>query len=475
MAYTDILFLFLFLPISLLLYYICKERLRKYVLLALSIVFYACGSFVHLALVLVSVGINILLGRAMDGQRERAALKKGILGIGVLYNVSILLYYKYTDFLLLTVGRVTGADVALKNLILPMGLSFLTFRAISYLADIYHGSIAPRGNMADGALYLLFFPQIQSGPLARYSDMQADGEAPRAGFLKTEGYSEGCYRFITGFNKKILLANTLSNITSETFAVGARMSTAYAWLGAVCYSLQLYFDFSGYSDMAIGVGMMLGYRCPENFRYPYMTESVSRFWRRWHITLGAWFRDYVYIPLGGSRAKKRSRCYLNLLAVWALTGLWHGASWNFLFWGLGYFLAIWFERVTGWPEKFRSKAGKCLYRAGVLLFINFQWVIFRAEGLREGLRYIRNMLLFAADPLADARAMFLLGDYLAFILAAVIFCFPVVPWLEKCLARRKATAAAWEMAVVLVNGFLLVWAVSFVVAGRNDPFVYANF
>ena len=227
--------------------------------------------------------------------------------------------------------------------------------------------------------------------------------------------------------------------------------------------------------MAIGVGMMLGYRCPENFRYPYMTESVSQFWRRWHITLGAWFRDYVYIPLGGSRAKKRSRCYLNLLAVWALTGLWHGASWNFLFWGLGYFLAIWFERVTGWPEKFRSKAGKCLYRAGVLLFINFQWVIFRAEGLREGLRYIRNMLRFAADPLADARAMFLLRDYLAFILAAVIFCFPVVPWLEKCLARRKATAAAWEMAVVLVNGFLLVWAVSFVVAGRNDPFVYANF
>ena len=149
--------------------------------------------------------------------------------------------------------------------------------------------------------------------------------------------------------------------------------------------------------------------------------------------------------------------------------------WNFLFWGLGYFLAIWFERVTGWPEKFRSKAGKCLYRAGVLLFINFQWVIFRAEGLREGLRYIRNMLRFAADPLADARAMFLLRDYLAFILAAVIFCFPVVPWLEKCLARRKATAAAWEMAVVLVNGFLLVWAVSFVVAGRNDPFVYANF
>ena len=285
----------------------------------------------------------------------------------------------------------------------------------------------------------------------------------------------GCYRFITGFNKKILLANTLSNITSETFAVGARMSTAYAWLGAVCYSLQLYFDFSGYSDMAIGVGMMLGYRCPENFRYPYMTESVSQFWRRWHITLGAWFRDYVYIPLGGSRAKKRSRCCMNLFVVWALTGLWHGASWNFLFWGLGYFLAIWFEKLTGWPERFRSKAGKHLYRVAALLFINFQWVIFRAEGLRAGLRYVRSMLYCAADPLADARALFLLKDYLAFILAAIMLCFPIVPWLEKRLARWRASRAAWEVAVVLANGFLLVWAVSFVVAGRNNPFAYANF
>lgn len=478
MIYTDTLFLFCFLPISLLLYHICKDNFQKYILLMIGFVFYASSSLSHFMLLIISVGMNILLGQMINKLRNKKLLQGGVLGIGLFYNLSVLLYFKYADFALLTFGRLTGTDVTLKNMILPLGLSFFTFRAISYLADIYYGKIIPHKNPVYAALYLTFFAQVQSGPLSRYSDMQSDGatvEIERRR-IRFEDFSEGTYRFIIGFNKKILIANTLSNITSEAFAAGAdNMSTTYAWLGAVCYSLQLFFDFSGYSDMAIGISTMFGYHCPENFNYPYMTESVSQFWRRWHITLGTWFRDYVYIPLGGSRVKERSRLYINLLIVWLLTGLWHGASWNFVLWGLLYFLMIAFEKRTKWPMKFKSKSVRIIYRVFTLFFINFQWVIFGAGELRAGLKYVQSMLYCPPNPLADARALFLLKDNIVFILAAVILSFPVVPWLEERMGQKNLTKVIWELAVIFVNGFLFIWAVSFVVAGRNNPFVYANF
>lgn len=476
MSITDMLFVFLFLPLSLALYYIAREQYRKYILLGISLVFYACGSLEYFGLLLFSVAVDVVLGWLIAASHERKLRKRLFLILGVVYNASILGYYKYTDFALTTIGRLVHTEVTLKNLALPMGLSFFTFKAISYLADVYTGRIEIRKNPVYAALYLSFFAQIQSGPLSRYSDMEFEQVSLLERGNALDNFSEGAYRFLIGFNKKVLISNVLANVTTETFAAAPDdMSKALAWLGSLCYSLQLFFDFSGYSDMAIGISRMFGYKCPENFFYPYTTNSIAKFWRKWHITLGSWFRDYVYIPLGGSRVKSKGRLYLNLLAVWAFTGIWHGASWNFIFWGLGYFVLIAFEKTTGWPEKFRSRAAKVLYRVFTLLVVNFQWVIFRAEGIRAGLTYIKCMLLAPANALADARALFLLKDNLAFILAGILLCFPVVPWIEKKMEQNKAARAIWNLAVILVNAALFLWAVSFVVSGQNNPFAYANF
>ncbi|MCM1414992.1 MAG: hypothetical protein NC430_03590 [bacterium] len=274
------------------------------------------------------------------------------------------------------------------------------------------------------------------------------------------------------------MANTLSNITTEVFTSDlAEISSAYAWLGAVCYSLQIFYDFAGYSDMAIGISEMFGYTCTKNFDYPYMTKSISQFWRRWHITLGAWFRDYVYIPLGGSRNKCKWRNYLNLLVVWTLTGIWHGASWNFVVWGLGYFILISVEKMLKLPDRLKKKPVLLLYRIITLLFINFQWVLFGMERLEDGIQLIERMIIYSDNPLMDSRVIFLLSDYGWFIAAAILFCFPVIPWLENRLSQTDHAIShkIFDNSVAILTVVAFLWAVSFIVTGQNNPFVYANF
>lgn len=241
------------------------------------------------------------------------------------------------------------------------------------------------------------------------------------------------------------------------------------------YTLQLFFDFAGYSDMAIGLSRMFGIDCPENFRYPYISSSVSEFWRRWHITLGAWFRDYIYIPLGGSRVKSKWYLYRNLAVVWCLTGLWHGASWNFILWGIGYFIAIAIEKTFQLPQCFEKRSIKIIYRFFVIIFVNFQWVIFRADGLRAGLKYLYCMFFAPNNALADSRTLFLIRDNWIFIIAAVFLCVPVVPWIERKCKEKKMFSFVWNIGIVLVNMGLFLVAVSYVVAGQNNPFLYANF
>lgn len=289
-------------------------------------------------------------------------------------------------------------------------------------------------------------------------------------------FSDGVFRFLIGFNKKVLLANILANITTEVFSNSFdNFSSAYAWLGSICYSLQLFYDFAGYSDMAIGISEMFGYRCMENFKYPYTTESVSKFWRRWHISLSQWFRDYIYIPLGGARSPKRIRVYFNLFVVWLLTGIWHGSAWNFVFWGVGYFVLIAFEKATGLPDKLRTKVGKSIYRILTLIFINCQWVIFRASDLMTGLRFLKRMFIPTINGLADLRTMFLIKDYFAFILAAIILCVPIVPWIDEKLEKKKWAKYTYEIVIGILTVLLFVWGMSFVVSGQNNPFAYANF
>lgn len=476
MAITDVSFIFFFLPAVIFFYYLANDKAKTYLLLGFSLFFYSCGSGKYFALLLFSLFFNILFGMGLRICRKKKTLSISLLLIGVLYNVSILVYYKYFDFVLWNMNQLFGTEYALRQLVLPLGLSFFTFKAISYLADVYKGKVTETGQVAQIALYLSFFAQIQSGPLSRYGDMYpVSAKNGRRRICYTD-LSEGIYRFIIGFNKKILLSNVLDKITQETFSANSsEMSVLFVWLGAVCYSMQLFFDFSGYSDMAIGISRMLGYGCPENFRYPYMTASISEFWRRWHITLGAWFRDYVYIPLGGSRVKNKCRLYFNLFAVWILTGIWHGAKWNFVFWGMGYFVFIAFEKGTGLPDRFKSRFAKIIYRIFSLLIINFQWVIFRANGLRAGLEYIKHMFYCPKNVLADARAMFLLRDYAPFLLVAVLLCFPVIPAIQRLFEKTKMGTLLWNIALAVVNVVLFIWALSYIVAGQNNPFTYANF
>lgn len=473
MSITSMLFLFLFLPLALAVYYIANNKVREYVLLALSLLFYSIGSIRYIILFTFLIVITVIIGRTLNSVDEKWK-RKVLFMLGIVLNAGALVYYKYSDCILLSGGNTSSADTPIKEIILPLGISFYTFKAISYLTDIYMKKAVLDENPVHDALYLSFFAQIQSGPLTRYNDMVLVDKGGKAFHWDT--FSEGVFRFMIGFSKKVLIANVLAKVTTEIFDTPFEMySLSYAWLGSICYSLQLFFDFSGYSDMAIGISGMFGYKCMENFNYPYMTESVTKFWRRWHISLSEWFRDYIYIPLGGSRNKLKWRVYLNLFVVWLLTGIWHGAAWNFVIWGLGYFVAISFERITDFPNRLKTRLGRIIYRVLTLLFINFQWVLFNSKSLSHGLRYIKRMFICPANPLADQRAAFLVKDYFFFIICAIVLCFPVVSWIDKKVEGKKLAHRLFEAVIAFAVIFAFVWAVSFIVAGQNNPFAYANF
>lgn len=470
MSITSLMFLFVFLPIALGIYYIANDRAKEYVLFGISIVFYALGSVQYVLLFSVATILTIFIGRAIN--KYKGKVRTVLLFAGIVMNAGLLIYYKYTDFAIATWGSITSTEVELKGLILPMGISFFTFKAISYLVDIYKDVAVLDDKPIHDALYLSFFAQIQSGPLTRYNDMQIS----RKHIFDQGLFADGVYRFLIGFSKKVLIANVLSNITNEVFATPfANYSTSYVWLGSICYSLQLFFDFAGYSDMAIGISEMFGYKCKENFNYPYMTESVTKFWRRWHISLSEWFRDYIYIPLGGSRVDKQWRICFNLFVVWVLTGIWHGAAWNFVVWGLGYFVVIVFERLTNFPGRLKSAPAKIIYRILTILFVNFEWVIFNSPDLKTGLGFIKRMIVYKSYHVADIRTVFLLKEYGFFIGLAIVLCFPLVPGLFKKFENNKVVSTIFQTLIAIIVLLAFVWSLSFIVAGQNNPFAYANF
>ncbi|SCZ81255.1 MBOAT family O-acyltransferase [Pseudobutyrivibrio xylanivorans] len=469
MSFTSTLFLFVFLPVALSFYYFSKDSFKEYLLFGFSLIFYSLGSTHFLVIFLGSITATVLIGRTMQAI-EKSKIKTLLLVFGIVINTGILFYYKYSNFAITTFSQLTGNELEIRELLLPLGISFYTFKAISYLADVYTEKSVLGDEIIHDFLYLSIFSQIQSGPITRYSNFK------KLDCDFKDSFSNGAIRFMLGFNKKVLIANVLANITKEVFNTPVNdCSTGFLWLGSICYSLQLFFDFAGYSDMAIGLTEMFGYSCMENFKYPYMTESVSKFWRRWHISLSEWFRDYIYIPLGGSRNKHKILVYFNLFVVWVLTGIWHGAAWNFIWWGLGYFVLISFERLTGLPERFSTILGKVLYRIFTLLFINFQWVMFNSKDINTGLDFIKHMIVYQNNELANLRAIFLLKDYLFFILIAIVFCFPVVPWVKNTLVEKEVASKTFDILENTIIFISFLWAISFIIAGQNNPFAYANF
>ena len=442
---------------------------RNILLAVLSLLFYAWGEPVFVLVMMGSIVINYLL--ALFVSSDRIKRKKLVLALTVAVNIGLLFVFKYLNFTADTVNKIAGSDVLkVRHIALPIGISFFTFQAMSYVIDVYRGKGEAQKNPLNVVLYISFFPQLIAGPIVRYETIAEQIYNRQENY---EQFSEGAKRFCIGFIKKVIIANNIAAIADSAFA-SESLPTALAWLGAVCYSLQILYDFSGYSDMAIGLGAMFGFRFNENFDYPYISKSITEFWRRWHISLGTWFRDYVYIPLGGSRVGK-IRHIFNLFVVWALTGMWHGAEWSFLFWGLMYFVLLTFEKYIIHPERFKNVFAITAYRIFTLLCVMLGWVMFRADNIRQGLSYIGAMFGIGAGGGGGDIAMTYISENFVWIIFAVIATMPVFRFIRTKLEKHNGLLLAYDTAELTVIGVLFVIAFSFIVIGANNPFIYFNF
>ena len=385
MVFSSTIFLCIFLPLVILGYYICPRKGRNFFLLIASLIFYAWGEPKYVLLMIFSIIINYVFGLLMEKHRQNSRRLKLMLVLSVVIDIGLLCVFKYTDFIISNMNAAFGASFDLLKLVLPIGLSFYTFQAMSYTIDVYRNDVKVQRNIIDFGMYITMFPQLIAGPIVRYADVAEQLHERR---VTTQDFSEGSMRFVVGLGKKVLLANQIGALWSEIYALGGSSSALMAWLGAIAFTFQIYFDFSGYSDMAIGLGRMFGFRFPENFRYPYQSVSITDFWRRWHITLSTWFREYLYIPLGGNR-RGFARQALNLFIVWTLTGFWHGAGWNFILWGLYYFVILFVEKL--FLLKALDRAPKPVRHIYSLLLIVLGWVIFACDDITVLLPFIGSM------------------------------------------------------------------------------------
>ena len=461
MVFSSLHFLFLFFPAVMLLHLLVPERFKNPVLLAASVYFYAWGEPVYVFLMLFSIAYNYLTGLQLSVRTRPSARKAALVG-ALAVNLGVLGFFKYYGFLVQTLNGALGLRLPDYNLPLPIGISFYTFQALSYVIDVYRGKARAQRGFIRFATYISMFPQLVAGPIVKYTDIEAQ-LSRRSTSLAQCG--QGMERVILGLSKKVLLANNLGLLADAVRASTGR-SALTAWLGAAAYALQIYFDFSGYSDMAIGMGRMLGFTFLENFDYPYQSRSVTEFWRRWHVSLSSWFRDYVYIPLGGNRVGPL-RHALNLLIVWMLTGLWHGASWNFVLWGLYYGLLLIIEKyVTGAALK---KLPDAAARAITLLLVTVGWVIFSNTGASDMLGYLGSLIGLGGGGFADGTFVYLLRENLLLLVVSALCCGPGLRKWQLRLTGRVPIAALALMAA------LLLACVAFLVHGSYNPFLYFRF
>lgn len=467
MVFSSTTFLFLFLPAVLILYYnpiIKNLAFRNAVLIASSIFFYAWGEPFFVFLMLVSIMLNWLFGLGVAKFKDNNIPKaKLFVALSVVMNLGMMFVFKYLTFTLENINALFSSNLDTLDIALPIGISFFTFQAMSYVIDVYRGNGAVQKNPFNVALYISFFPQLIAGPIVRYQTIAEQINSRKENFTD---FSDGVYRFMLGFCKKVLIANNVASVADEIFGK-TEMSVATAWIGAIAYTLQIFFDFAGYSEMAIGLGKMFGFHFLENFNYPYISKSVSEFWRRWHMSLGTWFRDYVYFPLGGSRVKTKSRLIFNLFVVWLLTGVWHGANWTFVVWGLLYFVLLAFEKLTKFPAKL-----KFFSHIYTMFFVIIGWVLFRAESISAALDYLKTMFFVSGTELFDEKALFFLDNYKFYLIAGILACFPIMPKIkEKIKTGRKL----YETISVIALFITFIISLTFTIKGSYNPFIYFNF
>lgn len=466
MLFSSIVFLFTFLPIILILYYLVPRPMKNVILLFGSLLFYAWGEPVYIFLMIFSILFNYICG--LDIARnlgDQAAARRSLI-FTVAVNLCILGFFKYEGFVLDSLSAVLPVDISYRAMALPIGISFYTFQILSYIIDVYRGHVKVQTNLLDFALYVTMFPQLIAGPIVQYADVDRQLHVRKESWGK---FGEGSMFFIRGLAKKVLLANTIGMVYTEVSVLApGKVSVLSAWIGCISYAFQIYFDFSGYSDMAIGLGKMFGFEFLKNFDYPYISQSITEFWRRWHISLGSWFREYVYIPLGGNRVPviKHLR---NLLIVWFLTGLWHGAAWNFVAWGLYYGLILILEKY--FLSRVLERLPAVIQHIYSLVLVLIGWVFFFSPTLGGAVDYIQLMFGVGANGLVDSEGLYLLTTNLLLLILLVIGSTPIVHRAyERVMAGRGKILAN---CVVYAAMFLL--CIAYLVTETYNPFLYFRF
>jgi len=479
MLFSSTIFLFLFLPFTLLLYFISPKKLKNVILLVASLFFYAWGEMQYVIIMILSILINYITGLKID-KHQKAKNKKSskiALIIGITLNLLLLCYFKYANFLLdnfnIFINYFNLEAIEYKKIHLPIGISFFTFQAISYIADVYRKEVKVQKNFWNLALYISLFPQLIAGPIVRYNSVAKEINNRTH---SVDATAEGIRRFIRGLGKKVLLANPMGEIADTVFALSTiELNPIVTWIGIICYSLQIFFDFAGYSDMAIGLGKIFGFNFPENFNFPYIAKSIKEFWRRWHISLSTWLKDYLYVPLGGNKLGA-TRTYINLLIVFILCGFWHGASWNFIIWGLyqGFFLII--ERMKfGKRLEQTSSFFQHFYMIFVILI---GWVLFRSETMSQAGIYIANMFAITKSTEIPLDLYMLLNNFSYTCFAfAILLCMPFASWSKNKLTIKinKKYHGAFVLSRDLWLILIMIFSIIRIAAGTHNPFIYFRF
>ena len=469
MVFSSIVFLYIFLPIMLFLYFIVPNKLKNAVMILASLIFFAWGEIRYIFIMLLLAIMDFWCGNKINEYWNDKKKKRKYLLIDVLVNLLILFFFKYADFIIGNINMITGLKIPLLNIPLPIGVSFNTFQSLSYIIDVYRGTVKCEKSFYNYLAYTTLFPQIIAGPIVRYETVDEELEVKN---ISIDNFSNGTKRFIIGLGKKVLIANNVGALWNviETGNYG-ELTVLLAWVGIIAFALQIYFDFSGYSDMAIGLAQIFGMKFDENFNYPYIARSITDFWRRWHITLSNWFRDYIYIPLGGNR-KGIKRQIINLLVVWFLTGAWHGASWNFIIWGVYFGVILILEKL--FLLKLLEKLPKFFGHIYSIVLILVGWVIFAFEDLKKIYEYIKVMFYTNQAALYNAEALYYLRNYFIIILIGIICSIPIIGYIRKKQKskQRKIISSVFVSIIYLVI-FLLCTAS--LVSDTFNPFLYFRF
>lgn len=463
MLFSSMTFLFLFLPIVFVVYYCCPKRFKNDVLLFASLFFYAWGEPRYVSIMILLILINYA-GALLIEKKDK---KKTLLILTVLLDLSFLAYFKYSNFFIENINLLFKTDFDLLHIIMPIGISFYTFQSMSYVFDVYAKTVTAQKNIYNLALYIVLFPQLVAGPIVKYHDI-SDQIAQRDENI--DKVYRGILRFIGGLAKKVMIANVLGVVADEVFSANLTyISPAVAWIGALAYTFQIYFDFSGYSDMAIGLCLVFGFKIPENFNYPYISKSITEFWRRWHISLSTWFKQYLYIPLGGNRISKL-RTGVNLMIVFFVTGLWHGASWNFIVWGVWHGFFVVAEKVIGLDTQKKGIIRNAVLHCYAFLTVMFGWVVFRAETLTDALDYIRKMFGFIPDRYADLELVYYIdGQELLTFACAILLSTPIARGFFDVDGKKKAACVQITMLLLFVLSSVMI------AVGTYNPFIYFRF